>query len=155
MSDNVKMLMNLQRFQILARFVDAVDARSFSAAYAYAWDNGVYPVGNHAGGWHEPYKLEFKVTEEAMDELTEFLDDRWMAGEQLSFYQLEAHFDPRRGYAGSFTWGRAELIHACRYLKLAESFDDDFWKALVGGHDCPSEAHSVSRPYTKADVYFE
>jgi hypothetical protein len=155
MSDNAKMLFNLQRFQIMSRFVDTVDARNFSPAYAFAWDKSVYPASNHGGDWHEPYKHVFSVTEAAMDELTEFLDKRWRSKQPLSFYQLEAHFDPQSRFDGAFAWDRMDLVYACRYLKLADLFDDQFWKNLVGGHDCPSESHSVNNPYTKADVYFE
>lgn len=155
MTDNTKMLFNIQRFQILSRFVDTEEGRSFSAAYAFAWDEGVYPISNHGGDWHEPYKGAFRVPESAMDELAEFLDQKWLAKEAITFYQLESNFDPRRRYDGAFPWDRMELAHACKYMKLAGMFGDEFWTTLAGGHDCPMEAHTILRDYTRGDTYFE
>ncbi|RON33680.1 hypothetical protein [Pseudomonas brassicacearum] len=154
MSATAEMLFNLQKFQLLTLFTSKSATKNITPAYAYAWDNGIYPIGNSAAPWHSPYKDQFAITEEQVTELAELLDEKWLKKVKISFYELEAHYDIQ-GLANSGSeWDRGSLISACRYFYLLDWFDGDFWKGLVGHSDCPSESHSVRREFKPEDVYF-
>ncbi|MGC4008544.1 MAG: hypothetical protein QM805_05850 [Pseudomonas sp.] len=90
-----------------------------------------------------------------MKELAEFLDDLWRENQTITFYKLEAHYGLRGAAAGGPVWDRMDLVHACRYFRLHDWFDDAFWDGMVGHSDCPSESHSVKRDFSVEDVYFE
>ena len=154
MSATAEMLFNLQKFQLLALFTSDRTGRNITPAYAYAWDNGVYPIGNDGAHWHDPYKEQFAVSEEQVSELARFLDNKWLKKEKISFYELEDHYDIQGLSSSGSEWDRGTLIISCHYFFLLGWFDDDFWKGLVGHSDCPSESHSIRRQFTPEDVYF-
>ena len=154
MSATAEMLFNIQKFQLLALFTSDRTGRNITPAYAYAWDNGVYPIGNDGAHWHEPYKEQFAVSEEQVSELAGFLDKKWLQKEKISFYELEDHYDIQGLSSSGSEWDRGTLIITCHYFYLLGWFDDDFWKGLVGHSDCPSESHSIRREFTPEDVYF-
>ncbi|WP_460138242.1 hypothetical protein [Pseudomonas sp. S2_A10] len=154
MSATAEMLFNLQKFQLLALFTSDRTGRNITPAYAYAWDNGVYPIGNDGAHWHEPYKEQFAVSEEQVSELAGFLDKKWRKKEKISFYELEDHYDIQGLSSSGSEWDRGTLIITCHYFYLLGWFDEDFWKGLVGHSDCPSESHSIRREFTPEDVYF-
>ncbi|UUT22108.1 hypothetical protein [Pseudomonas sp. T8] len=154
MSATAEMLFNLQKFQLLALFTSDRTGRNITSAYAYAWDNGVYPIGNDGAHWHEPYKEQFAVSEEQISELAGFLDKKWSEKEKISFYELEDHYDIQGLASSGSEWDRGTLIDACHYFYLLGWFDEDFWKGLVGHSDCPSESHSIRREFKPEDVYF-
>ena len=154
MSATAEMLFNLQKFQLLTLFTSESATKNITPAYAYAWDNGVYPYGNEAAPWHDPYKDLFPIGEEQIAELAKFLDDKWLKKEIISFYGLEDHYGIHgTGHPGT-VWDRGSLISACHYFFLLGWFDDEFWKGLVGHSDCPSESHSIRREFKPEDVYF-
>ena len=154
MSATAEMLFNLQKFQLLALFTSDRTGRNITPAYAYAWDNGVYPIGNDGAQWHKPYKEQFAVSEEQVSELAGLLDKKWLKKEKISFYELEDHCDIQGLSSSGSEWDRGTLIISCHYFYLLGWFDDDFWKGLVGHSDCPSESHSIRREFTPEDVYF-
>lgn len=154
MPATAEMLFNLQKFQLLTLFTSKSASKNITPAYAYAWDNGVYPIGNDAAPWHEPYKDQFSVGEEQVSELAKFLDEAWRKKENVSFYELEDHYDIQGTTHSGSEWDRGSLISTCHYFFLLGWFDEDFWKGLVGHSDCPSESHSVTREFKPEDVYF-
>lgn len=154
MTATAEMLFNLQRFQLLALFANPEIERNISPAYAYAWDRGVYPLGNDGAPWHTPYAEQFRVGEAQVSELADFLDNLWTAGKKISFYELESHYDVSGASRPGSVWGRAELIAACRYFYLLEWFDEPFWTGMIGHSNCPSESKSIPRPYNPGDMYF-
>jgi len=155
MTATAQMLFNMQKFQILSLFTSEVATRKVSPAYAYAWAEDLYPIGQHSGPWHEPYEGCFKIGQEQLNELSNFLDDLWTKGKTISFYDLETHYGVHGSAQDGPEWDRMSLVHACRYFHLLDWFDEEFWKGLVGHSDCPSESHSIVREYKASDVYFE
>ncbi|MGF6318771.1 hypothetical protein [Pseudomonas frederiksbergensis] len=154
MPATAEMLFNLQKFQLLTLFTSGRPGKNITPAYAYAWDNGVYPIGNDLAPWHAPYKEQFAISEEQVSELSKLLDDKWLKKEKISFYELEAHYDIQGLAHSGSEWDRGSLISACHYFFLMDWFDSDFWNGLVGHSDCPSESHSVRREFKPEDVYF-
>ncbi|AZE67777.1 hypothetical protein ACAW49_03230 [Pseudomonas sp. Env-44] len=154
MSATAEMLFNLQKFQLLTLFTSDRTGKNITPAYAYAWDNGVYPIANEGASWHEPYKEQFEIGEEQVSELAKFLENKWLEKEKISFYELEIHYGIRGAARSAYEWERGSLINACRYFYLSDWFDDEFWKGLVGHSDCPSESHSIRREFKPEGVYF-
>lgn len=152
MTATAEMLFNLQRFQILSHYASSPESLEASPAYAYAWERGVYPIGHDHASWHEPYSQQFQITEERMSQLGEFLDDLWTNDKTITFYELESHYGVRNSVHSGPSWDRPDLIGACRYLKLLDWFDAEFWTAMVGESNCPTEARSIMRPLGKSEV---
>ncbi|NTX08012.1 CopG family transcriptional regulator [Myxococcus sp. CA040A] len=148
-----KRLFQLARFNVLVAAKTADPAvKLFPDSYIYAWDECVYPLFNESAHLHEPFAEQFKVPKAMVEELSKYLDDRWLAEDVPSFYQLESHYDVRSGHS---EWGRFKLIATCRYMFLHKLFDKTFWDALLRGSDHPSEAKGITRKFDAAkDVYF-
>lgn len=143
-------LFQLARFNVLAAAKTKGFDQALSPAYIYAWEEGVYPIFQQMGGLHKPFASHFRVTEQMMDELSKFLDDRWLAKEVPSFYQLEDHYKVR---SGRTAWDRVSLLIACRYMFLDRAFDEDFWKSLLRESDHPTEAKSIIRKFSVDDTH--
>ena len=154
MQDIPKMLFNLQRFEILKLFATQGDDHLIEPAYAYAWDEGVYPIFDDRAPCHEPYQFTFQVSSEMANGLYDFLADVYEAQNTMSFYQLERHFDVTGSEAGP-VWDRTSLICTCRYFHLHYRFDEAFWDALLKNTECPSEAFRVRREYTLSETSFQ
>ncbi|WP_052484805.1 MULTISPECIES: hypothetical protein [Pseudomonas] len=150
MTATAEMLYNLQRFQILSLYKQTPELFEASPAYAFAWDRGVFPIIHEQVTWHEPYAAVFQIDRDKVDQLSEFLDDLWSEGKTISFYELEDHYELRGPNPG---WDRADLIGACRYLRLCELFDDSFWSAVVENMKCPGEAKSIIRPFNASELH--
>lgn len=151
MTATAAMLFNVQKFQIFSLFTSESSIRNVTPAYAFAWDRGVYPLLDDSAPWHKPYGEFFEVSEEMVNGLLKFLDERWSEKNPITFYELEDHYEIR---AGETDWDRGTLIGACRYFRLHELFDEDFWRGLVGHSDCPSESHGITRDIGPEDIYF-
>jgi hypothetical protein len=146
-------LFEIMRFNILTAALNPATRRLLGDAYVYAWDRKVYPV-DHRNERDKPFAASFDVTEEMMDELGKFLEERWRGKNVPTFYQLEDYYHIREpGTAGS-PWDRISLMHACRYLKLAEWFDSEFWSRLLAPTEHPSEASSIAQPYDRKKDLF-
>lgn len=142
-------LFQLMKFQILLAAKSGV---GISDAYAYAWDNGVYPFFDEGATFHEPFSSHFDVTPEMVDDLTKYLDDCWMEKKVPTFYEIEDHY---KVMIGRTKWDRSKLISTCRYLFLKDSFDGQFWKTLLTPMEHPTEASSVTRKFSaENDIYF-
>lgn len=151
MSAVEKMLYNLQKFQILALYTSDSATRKVTESYAFAWDKGVFPTGQHGCDWHVPHEECFRIGKARVEELGDFLDEIERDGKTITFYQLEAHYDVRSGSG----WERMELVFACRYFRLNGWFSEEFWKGMVDHSDCPSESKSILRDFGVEEVYFE
>jgi antitoxin MazE len=139
----------MARFQVLtAALTPGVEDR-LPDSYVFAWDHGVYPFSNADAGanLHEPFEPYFRVGKERAEELSKFLDDRWLAKKVPTFYELEDHFEVRLGRSG---WDRGMLISACRYMHLCDLFDAAFWKKLLAPGQHPTEASTVVRKFNPA-----
>jgi hypothetical protein len=149
--DNTKeMLFQMQRFQMLSHFVNPHVKRNISDSYAFAWSDKVFPFLDESADWHKPYAEMFNVQEEQLDDLHKLLADHWEQKKPLSFYDLEDHYVRRSGAI----WDRMKLWSACRYIYLHDHFDNQFWGVLLENGKCPSEAHSITKPFAVTDVYF-
>lgn len=89
-----------------------------------------------------------------MDDLSKLLDDKWISKSPFTFYDLEKHYGVSGSSRGGAVWERMQLVHACRYMYLMGAFDEELWSALCENMKCPSEAHSIRREFTAADIYF-
>ncbi|MFV7771606.1 hypothetical protein [Shewanella marisflavi] len=143
-----------QRLQVLSL---GVHHGEFSNHYLYAWHNGIYPFFEDGDGSvlkmpHEHYPEQFQISREKVDELSKYLDDCWLKKEVPTFYELESKFEVN---LPSSPWSRIDLLYICRYMKLDDAFDEDFWAALLVPGQHPSEAASILQPFNrKSDIYF-
>lgn len=142
-----------QLFQ-MARFNLLLAARAgqpLSNAYIYAWDSGVYPLFHDGAHLHQPFASHFPVTKDMVHELAKYLDDRDLANEVPSFYELEDYYDVR---SSRTIWDRMSLITACRYMFLDHKFDEKFWGTLLRGSDHPAEAKSINSDFNaERDIF--
>jgi hypothetical protein len=144
-------LFEIMRFQILTAAMKAETQDRLTDAYVYAWETRVFPLFNEGAEWHRPFAAHFVVRAEQVAELSKFLDDRWAAKYFPTFYELEEHYGLRSGRS---TWHRANLVHACRYLRLSGLFDQAFWDCLVEPNERPAEAAHITAPFDRTrDVY--
>lgn len=130
----------LMRFQILTAAHSESVGQKLSAAYIYAWDRGIFPSIHEGADWHKPFIDYFDVGQDMVDDLIKVLDEN-----KFTFYELEDYYD-------NSEWDRAQLIGACRYLFLSEYFDFD-WNRLLTPMEHPTEASSITRPFSLDDIY--
>ena len=128
----------------------------FDDGYLYAWEAGVYPWFSDTDGSvtpmpHEAYPEFFKAKLETVQNVINYLDEKWGTEESPTFYQLEDHFGGR--------WheecGRSTLIKICRYAFLSRRFDKSLFDKLLPPMQHPSEASSLCSPLVRErDIYF-
>ena len=140
-------LFQLARFNLLCAAMSRDTAGAVTDAYAYAWGDSVYPLFDDGPSLHLPFAEQFDVTYEMVDELSKYLDERWSERDVPSFYKLEDHYKVQ---SGRNRWNRSALLHVCRYLFLKDSFDTEFWKALLIENDHPTEAKWIVRSFDRA-----
>lgn len=146
-----RQLFEIMRFQILTAAMKPETQDRLTDAYVYAWETRVFPLFNEGAEWHRPFAAHFVVRAEQVGELSQFLDERWTARYFPTFYELEEHYGLRSGRS---VWQRANLIRACRYLKLSSLFDQGFWECLVAPTEHPAEAAHITAPFDRTrDVY--
>ena len=131
---------NEKEFQLM-RLMVLTSSKNFSSSYVYALDRKVYPY-LHETDFHLPFEDHFDLKKDEIQNLSEFLDQKWLNKENLSFYDLESQYDAR---GSSTNWDRIKLLKGCRYLYLLKLFDDNFWKTLCKRGDSPCEAESIIR----------
>ena len=139
----------LTRLTILIAARTPEAAKALDHSYVFAWDRGVYPLLNESAQFHRPFGQFFAITEEMVDELSKYLDARWLEGKAPSFYKLEDHYKVR--YSRT-PWDRSSLMAVCRYLYLQNAFDKAFWEALLKGSDHPIEARSITRKFDLSEI---
>ncbi|WP_434778511.1 hypothetical protein [Neisseria sp. Ec49-e6-T10] len=142
----MKALFIQQRFLIL----NSIYTSDFMPeAYVYAWEVGVFPYLDDEDDdnlylAHSPYKNFFNVEEEMVLKIVEYLDEKFINEEPITFYELESTFGGKSN--------RVPLMHVCRYVFLKGLFDEEFWKNLVESEKTPAapiEAKSIIKPYSK------
>jgi len=147
-------LFQIMRFQVLSGALKSGTSEKLSAAYVYAWDEGVYPIRHCSSGFHQPFKDDFEISEEMMLDLLNRLDEAWGLGrgKGLTFYELEELYETRMGTG---PWDRMKLVFAVRYLFLCgDCFDAEFFEGLLRDSQSPAEANSFMRPFDpKLDIY--
>jgi hypothetical protein len=137
-------LFHLARFNLRVAALQEGAGSKLSNAYIYAWENGVYPAFDEGAELHKPFADGFLISPEMVDELSKYLDDRWRKKNVPTFYELEDHYDLRRGGG---KWDRHKLIITCRYMFLHDLFDKNFWKKLLEPMEHPSEAGRLTREF--------
>lgn len=149
---NSDALFTMMRFQILAGALTPGVRERLSDPYVYAWDDLVYPIQHEGAAWHQPFSHLFSVSRGMMEELTRYLDDRWLERRVPTFYQMEQHYSVRDGTG---PWDRSKQLHACRYMHLCNLFDEDFWSNLLTAGQHPAEARIIVHAYNRSeDLYF-
>lgn len=142
-ADDGRRMYEMARFQVLTAALTLGGVR-LPGSYVFAWDHEVYPFSDAGARLHVPFEPYFRVGTEKADELSKFLDDRWIAKKVPTFYELEDHFEIRLGRSG---WDRGMLISSCRYMHLNDLFDAAFWKTLLTPGQHPTEASTVTRKF--------
>jgi len=146
-------MFNQQRLQIMSL---GVHHDEYDDGYLYAWESGVYPWFNDTDGSvnqmpHECYPEFFKVSKEVVQNVLNYLDEKDLAGEVPTFYQLEDHF----GGKWNEESGRMALLGICRYAFLSDRFGKEFYDKLLTPMQHPSEASSMCRPLKRdSNIYF-
>jgi antitoxin MazE len=145
-------LFQLMRLNILSLAANAGEGWPMHPAYVYEWQHSVYPLFDETAQFHKPFADQFAVSINEVDESSKLLDEHWMAKKRISFYKVEEALGVHGSDRSSTNWQRWKLIRACRYMYLLDSFDKDFWEALLEKGECPTEALSLARPMTAAEI---
>lgn len=142
--NEIKILFNLQRFQILQTKLNPNTCDLISDSYAYAWYKRLYPFLDDSD-LHEDLEECFTTKKEFANPVVEYADKEWRDKKYYTFYQYEAKFGGREN--------RHALIAIFRYMFLNETFDNEFWETLIKPQEHPVEASSIT---SKFDYnYFE
>lgn len=152
--------MSRQLYQIM-RFQIVLDAQrggtQFSTAYAYAWANGVYPaLREHSHD--EDFADDFDLSRDAVTAVLKHMNEKWLAKEALTFYDLEDAFGGKYGDGSSVgpQLDRSDLMQISRYIFLeGDRFDAAFWDALFANGTAPAEATMLGRPFTADELYLD
>ena len=134
----MRALVDIQRTQILLAKLAKPTADLVPNSYAYALDKRLCPVFDTEDG--HPFDEGYEIKRGFANSVLTYFDQKWLAGEALSFYDLEAHFGRER----------VELIHILRYAHLSRRFDDAFFSAILA--NCPSEAHGLNDPFDPSEL---
>ncbi|PCI58871.1 MAG: hypothetical protein COB35_12700 [Gammaproteobacteria bacterium] len=146
-------LFNQQRLQIMGL---GVHHNEYDDGYLYAWESGVYPWFSDTDGSvnqmpHECYAEFFKVKKETVQNVLNYLDEKWLAKDIPTFYELEERFGGKWDEEN----GRIALLVICRYAFLSRRFDKTLWDKLLKPMQHPSEASSICSPLKRdSDIYF-
>jgi len=146
-ADNGRRMYEMARFQVLTAALSPGVEDRLPESYVFAWDYEVYPFSDAGAHLHVPFEPYFRVGKEKFEELSKFLDDRWLDTKVPTFYELEAHFETHLGRSG---WDRGMLISTCRYMYLNDLFDAGFWKVLLTPGKHPTEASAILRKFNPA-----
>lgn len=108
-------------------------------SYAFAINRRLCPVFHT----DESFALDagFRIKRKIAEEVIKYCDDKWTAGEPLSFYNLEDHFGRDARWA---------LISILRYAALEQRFDKKFFSGLAA--NCPTEAHGLDDPFQCSEI---
>ena len=147
-----EMLYLNQKFNILKMKVDDKTSNLITDAYAYAWDNNIYPLFDEGAPWHKCYEGYFNVSEIMITELSKYLDENWLNKKLFSFYDLEDHYNLR--HSPESGWDRFKLIHSLRYMYLSDLFDKSFWDKMLESGNHPTEAASICSKFHEDMIYF-
>lgn len=153
MEELKRMLFLNQKFNIMKLKIDPENSHCICDAYAYAWQNDVYPILDEGAHWHEPYENCFKVTKDMLNELLKYLAKNFDEDVFFNFYNLEDHYQARYENESN-GWSRCRLIDAMRYIFLSGSFSPQFWAKLLETGRHPSEAGIICAKYSLDSMYF-
>ncbi len=145
---NSTALFELARFNVLTAAVTPGACEHLDNAYVYAWDDRVYPVF-HDSKFTEAFEGGFDIPRNELEALFKYLDDKWLEKDTPSFYKLEDEFDVRMGTG---FWNRSRLMHALRYARLSDRFDEAFFAAILAPTDHPIEASLIADDYARLDA---
>jgi len=135
----LRALLDVKRQQIvLAKRTDHT-ATLVEDSYAFAMDHRICPIFHIDDA--DPFDGAYTVGKVFVTDVVTYCDKKWLAGEPLSFYDLEARFGRD---------SRMELIFTLRYAALNGRFDTGFYRGLSA--NCPTEAHGLNDPFSVAEV---
>jgi len=111
-------------------------------AYSYAWVHSIYPI-QHDGddsvpdSPHENFGDYFLVSKERVEEIGNYMDERWNDDEKNPTFE-----DLLRQFGRE---SKSQITHVARYYYLLSLFDEEFWKDLQDG--------GIARAFSKSDIY--
>lgn len=140
----VKILFNLQRFQILQTKLNPMTSNLIPDSYAYAWYVGLYPFRNDSD-LHEDLEDYFCISRSFANKVTSYADREWCNKKYYTYYEYENKFGGKAV--------RDHLIAIFRYMFLSDTFDEEFWNILLRSQEHPIEASSITSKFN--DIYFE
>jgi len=133
----LKILFNLQRFQILQTKLNPNTSDLISDSYAYAWYHKLYPFMDDSD-LQEDLQEYFEIKKEFALDVAKWADSEWLARRFYTFYEYEKKFG-----AGE----RFSLIAIFRYMFLRNTFDDEFWNTLITPQEYPVEAGFITSDF--------
>ena len=135
----MRALVEIQRTQIILAKRTELTANLMSNSYAFALDKRMCPVFETDDT--NPLEEGYTIKRQFINQVLKYCADKWNAGEILSFYGLEAHFNRNN---------RLELIFILRYAFLRHWIDDKFFQGIASS--CPGEAHGINDPFDVNEI---
>jgi metal-responsive CopG/Arc/MetJ family transcriptional regulator len=139
-SNQQRALFAITKLQVYSIATSDKEKKVVSNAYLYAWKHGIFPHLQTHTNVHAPFDDCFAVSKQMIEELVGYLNKCWMKKEVTNFYDLEDRYGV---YIGDGDWDRSLLIDAIRYIRLSNTFTEEFWVEFMRGHNHPSEASSM------------
>lgn len=150
-------LAEIRRHQILAAKANPATQDLYSDAYVHAILHSVCPafhedpaefgIDSDGATTRLPFQDTYEVPARTVLEIASFLDERSMAGETVTYRDLESRY---RDAAWPGTYLRNDLINICRYLFLRSMLGPEFWRAFLV--DAPTEALDIGRKWTRDEL---
>ncbi|ROP23256.1 hypothetical protein [Vibrio crassostreae] len=122
------------------------DVCGFSPSYVYAIANDLYPffqsVHIPEENLIDPYYDCYRISENDISEVLNYIDEEWLKDRLYNFYDLETHFGGRGE--------RGKLITILRYAYLDDRFNEALWSKMMEW--APSEAKSIVRDLAEWEI---
>ncbi len=151
-------LAELRRHQVFAAKLTPATMDMYSNGYVYAIGHGIYPVfheevvhredGSQQSS-EDAFAETYRLNKAIVDEITDLLDQKFLAKEKFTFRQLEGPYDPgKKHWPGRNV--RHDLAAICRYAYLSDLGNEQFWRDFM--EYAPSEASDITRPLKSDEI---
>ena len=148
-------LFEIQKFQILSRFVDGGGTGDIDPTYAFAWDEGIYPLRHDGAPWHKPFADVFTTGPELVESTFNRLLTIRESNEQWTFWELEERLGIHGDFRQDGPISRGQLVALCRYFCQCRLFGKPFWNMLTENETGPVESHAITQQFRASDVFFQ
>ncbi|TGM58570.1 hypothetical protein [Leptospira adleri] len=113
-----------------------------SVSYVYAISHDCYPTF-HSDQDSDLYNQFYEINKETISKYLNYIDERWLAKDYITFYELESHFGGKEN--------RIQLMTTLRYCFLDNRFSHPtFWETLHSA--APIEATALNREIDFWDI---
>ena len=140
-STQLQALFAVTKLQVYSIAASDKEKKIVGNAYLYAWKHGIFPHLQTYTEVHAPFSDCFAVSKQMIEELVGYLDKCWMSKDIPNFYDLEDRYSV---HAGDGDWDRSRLIDSIRYIRLSDTFAEEFWVEFMREDRHPVEASSMA-----------